>query len=66
MITHINGTRIKNKSLLKILNYTNNNPPIKLHGCMVIKNPIETDLSDYEDIPNLNGYMINLKKKNNN
>ena len=56
---HANGKRITDKSLLKIIFYTNPNPPIKLNGYMVIKNPIEKDLTDYEDIPNLNGYMIN-------
>lgn len=43
--------------------YINPNKPIKLQGCCIIKNPIETDLSGYIDVPKLFGYMINLSKK---
>jgi len=50
----------KNKN---ILDFVNKNAPIKRQGCCIIKNPKETDFSDYEDIKNLKGYMINLKKK---
>lgn len=48
---------------IDVVGYINPNPVIKLQGCCVVKNPIETDFSDYIEIPKLKGYMINLKKK---
>lgn len=65
----LSSNKISNKnkkyssSIDKICNYINENPPIKLQGCMTIKNPKETDFSDYIDIKNLQGYMVNFKKK---